>query len=530
MTRTTDTPSVAPTLDISDGDGLPLGGSAAQRSEHADPCGEAAQAGGPEGVPLDIQRSNCWGKPDEGSRRRSRWAARVRLWETSLLVPVRCCGRFPAVMTDADGEVKQREAVELRARMIDGRRRAGYGGLMTCGSPWSCPRCSAMIAVARAGEIGNAVAACQHAGGTAYMITLTLRHRASDQLVDLWQLLRAGWRSTFGSAAWTGRKARRRRRSGSTWWEPATIGDRDRFGVGGYVRAVESTLSRPGFRGHGWHLHIHALLFLSDDAGDGLRDDVDAVLTRIFGRAVAVDREWVGRTVLLARIAERWGAGVERAGGRAPLGGGLDIRPVTDGGAEYLGSYLTKSTYDSAWSIGDEIAGATAKDGRGRGQITPFELLGELVEENTRYFTRTAWVVSELPTLVESAKPWAEQYTLDTSTGELTPLLVPDGWARWHEWELATRGHRQIEWSRGRDPWWRAVLEARGRTADETDEEIADSDLGGIILGEISRASWLLRMTRKPLWLTQLLDVVERDGAAAAQTWAADRGIDYSTR
>jgi hypothetical protein len=81
---------------------------------------------------------------DSAERRRVRWAARAMLWQASSLKAVRCCGRM--LHNDAIGDPDDGQNVVVRRREVDGRMVASYQGLMTCGSVWSCPRCSAVIA------------------------------------------------------------------------------------------------------------------------------------------------------------------------------------------------------------------------------------------------------------------------------------------------------------------------------------------------------------------------------------------------
>lgn len=91
---------------------------------------------------------------DAGERRRVRWAARAMLWQASSLKAVRCCGRM--LHNDGIGDPDDGQSVVVRRREVDGRMVASFQGLMTCGSVWACPRCSAVIAHTRAAEIGAA--------------------------------------------------------------------------------------------------------------------------------------------------------------------------------------------------------------------------------------------------------------------------------------------------------------------------------------------------------------------------------------
>ena len=64
----------------------------------------------------------------------------------------------------------------------DGSRSAGYSGLASCGSIWACPQCAAKIATRRADELSKVMRAVDEAGGSAFLLTLTMRHPAGDRL------------------------------------------------------------------------------------------------------------------------------------------------------------------------------------------------------------------------------------------------------------------------------------------------------------------------------------------------------------
>jgi hypothetical protein len=64
----------------------------------------------------------------------------------------------------------------------DGTRSAAYGGLKTCGSVWCCPVCAAKIATRRADELATVMRAVDELGGSAFLLTLTMRHDRGDRL------------------------------------------------------------------------------------------------------------------------------------------------------------------------------------------------------------------------------------------------------------------------------------------------------------------------------------------------------------
>ena len=250
----------------------------------------------------------------------------------STLPRVRSCG-FDVVGASDVG-------VRVAADPTTGHRRAGFIGLETCGNAAVCPVCSAKVAAQRVEEMRRAVGHHLATGGTAAMLTLTMRHRRGDALADLWDGLAGAWRAATGTGAF--------RR------------DREEFGVLGWARAVEATHGA-----NGWHLHIHAVLFFH-------------------GKPTAADLGTLGH-----RVFDRWRDWLRGHGYRTPIAtrGGLDIRAAYgDDIPTLLASYLTKAggeaaaavdTTATADAVGMEAAGAPFKRGR-LGNRSPWEILGTL--------------------------------------------------------------------------------------------------------------------------------------------------------
>lgn len=115
------------------------------------------------------------------------------------------------------------------------------------------------------------------------------------------------------------------------------------------TRVVEATYGAPTRGGNGWHLHIHALVFTASGMGSALRSE----LPLCFG---GIDREWIARNAFAASVHERWLSGLRKAGFRSPGSVAVDVRDVAMDGAEYVGRYLSKATYDAATKLGFEIA------------------------------------------------------------------------------------------------------------------------------------------------------------------------------
>jgi hypothetical protein len=181
--------------------------------------------------------------------------------------------------------------------------------------------CARTIAGQRSAELREVLGAVAAAGGSAALITLTMRHRDGQRLADLWAALSAAWR-----AVTSGRRIER---------------ERAQFGVLGFVRVVEATHGA-----HGWHVHVHALV-----AFDG---PVSAELAHVLGEG------WF----------DRWSRALVRKGLAAPLEdrGGLDVRMVDMGvgSLDAMAEYLAKITA--------EITSSSAKDAR-NGNRSPFAIL-----------------------------------------------------------------------------------------------------------------------------------------------------------
>lgn len=483
-------------------------GGAAARSA----CAEGQSVDGASGASaLGSTQNYCFttgldaGVVASAEKRRDRWSARAMLWQASSLKAVRCCGRM--LHNDAVGDPDDGQAVAIKRREVNGQSIASYQGLMTCGSVWSCPRCSAVIAHTRASEIAAAVRECHRQGGSVYLLTLTMRHTSKDRLAQLWDGLSAGWRSAFGTRKWTGQRARTVERAGKTTYVRAHVGDAELFDVAGMTRVVEATYGAPTRGGNGWHLHIHALVFTASGMESALRSE----LPRWFN---GLDREWFARNAFAARIHERWSNGLNKAGFRSPGSVAVDVRDVASDGADYVGRYLSKATYDAATKMGFEIVGGQMeKSARTERNRTPFEILADLASSvDARGFgvrTPRHWSVVEA-----GQGDWA---VIDSDSGEVVSVTPPGEWAVWHEWEQASKGRRQLLWSRKRkepsskrEVLWNTLLSARGCTAEQSDEAVAATDAGGETVGEISRADWYKVVVWRPELMADLLQMAER--------------------
>lgn len=249
-------------------------------------------------------------KADESLREKYR--ARRDLSPITTLRRVSRCGR---VSTNEGGTV----ALRYTPGGGEDAGTAGLGGLVTCGSLWACPVCSAKISARRAQELEHLITWNAERGGTVALLTLTMRHHAGHRLRDLRRGLSAAWRHVTGSRGWKDAKKRL---------------DMD------YVRGIEATHGRSG-----WHLHIHTLL--------------------VFPQDVAAEIP-----ALTVEVWTRWVAGLAKRGFDATLQHGVDVR-VGTGALEQLGRYISKLAF--------ETAGARWKHGK-NGSRTPFQILADALD------------------------------------------------------------------------------------------------------------------------------------------------------
>jgi len=182
--------------------------------------------------------------------------------------------------------------------------------------------------------------------------------------------------------------------------------------------------------------------------------------------ALLIWREAIGQPqaeVIGQRMWRRWTKALRRNGfDSLEKSGGLDVRmaSLNPGTGSGLHDYFTK--------LAHEIADGQAKLATGGGR-TPFQLLADAVNG------------------------------------------LADEVDRWHEWEQASKGRRQMEWSRGR----RDLRQWAGLGAEQTDEEIAEEELTGEDLVLLAPDSWR-QLRQQPDQVCELLEATERAGLDAA--------------
>lgn len=244
-------------------------------------------------------------------------ASQEWLWSNSSRKSVRCCGKVP---------LNGVNAVSLQATKVEGGGvRGRFAGLRQCANAHVCPVCSSVINAGRADEVARALTKWRevHPGGSVAFLTLTMRHQQGDSLADLWDALSYAWGRVTGGKAW--------------------VNDQTRYGLGGWVRVVETTHGT-----HGWHIHIHAAL-LSDKPLD------QEALTSLG------DSVW-----------RRWEAGLKARDLSALKGPGVDIRRGY--GNSGLARYFTKA---ANVGLASELTQGNAKESK-NGNRTPFAILADL--------------------------------------------------------------------------------------------------------------------------------------------------------
>lgn len=212
--------------------------------------------------------------------------------------------------------------------------RCHFGGLETCGSPWTCPVCAAKISERRKLEIRQAVDTHIAAGGGVEMLTLTVRHGRMDVLSTMMMQLR---------------KALSGMREHRTYKRI-----RQEFGVIGSIRALEVTHGNA----NGWHPHFHELW--------------------LFSAPLSIRQ----RMSLRSQLFQIWQRSSVSAGLPAPSSKrGVHIQPAKSA-AEYIGKWGT----EPRWEIGSELAKANAKrslsNKKGK---TPFDLLRDYSENQDKH-------------------------------------------------------------------------------------------------------------------------------------------------
>lgn len=217
---------------------------------------------------------------------------------------------------------KERVSMCLRSRNGDyvsvHRHRATnksfYGGLMVCGSVWTCPVCAAKISEKRRSELDHAFTSHKNDNGKIAMLTLTFSHNRFDDLADIIY--------KFGQAT-------QKFMSGKAYQNI-----RNELGLIGRVRVYEVTYGSNGF-----HPHAHIALFYTND--------VDLIKMRI-------------------KMFELWEKACLKIGLSTNFEHGLNLQS-----SEHAEDYLSKH---GTWSLEQELSKSHIKKAK-NGSLSPFDFL-----------------------------------------------------------------------------------------------------------------------------------------------------------
>jgi hypothetical protein len=331
---------------------------------------------------------------------------------------------------------------------------AGYSGLMHCGFA-TCPNCAPQIGAVRREDINAAVTNHRAMGGEVLMLTMTLRHNRRQSFETLRAALSKCW-----DAATSGRGWRR---------------DREEAGIVGVTRVWEEKWSIST----GWHLHVHALLFVRDVGPDSTPCGV------FFPQRFAPRRnrplggsEGGDPQTLLASLFGRWQRKALEMGLDAPLLRGQDLHVVTGEDVDVLGGYFAKQATEDGARTAEEIAWELSNpDGKSRGEsFTPAEIRSLAVDGD------------------------------------------PQMQALWGEYEQGMAGRRTIAWTRG-------LRDLLGLDEEKSDQEIVDEADGGDVVLSMTAKTWW-KFARQDGMRFELLRRVTEDGAASAVAWARSAGFE----
>lgn len=462
------------------------------------------------------------------SGRASRWRRRSQVQEITSIGRVRRCGsmRDPQAGT----------VLVLTDRGEQGRT-AGIEGLVSCGSVWSCPVCAAKVAAKRAEELATVLDKVHESGGSAFMLTLTIKHSAGDRLgLSKDERHRRGvldrrrkWRQRLDKIA--DRRDHREVAEAKGWdvdkhqadaddIAEASIrkdirkNDPDFASVGRAAREQRERDERELVELNGkqgcwdavtgaWHAATSGRAWAEAQDRAGLlgwvrvtevTDGGSPAVIRALGpeahglsgngwhvhvHALLCFRDDVSEEYAAAALGAgmhaRWAATARELGFDSSEQHGWDLRKTRRGDGDNLHSYFVKQAH--------EVTGAHRKEGRRRGGRTPMQLLAEAVES------------------------YAVEHV-----------------ARWWEWETAAQGRRQLTWSTGA----RSLRALAGLGAEQTDEQVADESLDGEQrLGlPHDTARWLRSHDMYP----GLLDAAEVGGLDGARRWMAGHGLEWDDK
>lgn len=211
--------------------------------------------------------------------------------------------------------------------------KAFYTGLMSCGSVWNCPVCSAKISERRRSEMQTGLNLAQESGLKPFLITLTNSHGIGDDLADIKskQL-----------------KALQKLSSGKN----SIKNTLQRYGINqcGYIRTYEVTHGKK----NGFHPHFHIIVFIDSDI------DTPLIIEDL--------KKWYFK---------RWYSSCQKVG--LPLPNekhGVDVK-----NGDFAARYVTK------WGLADEMTKTLHKKNKKDG-LSPWGLLQAIFDNDNPDYPR----------------------------------------------------------------------------------------------------------------------------------------------
>jgi hypothetical protein len=254
----------------------------------------------------------------EKMRRLNRWALQSAARELMPREGVSFCLRRRGFDHDA-----KRFFSDVQVLYAEHLKRAHYGHLFICGSPWMCPICSAKISERRRVELAQAI---ENSDFHFALASFTLQHSIEDSLKSSLDALLHARHLIKRHRAWENFK-------------------RD-FGIVGTISSLETTY---GVNGH--HPHSHNLLVARRRLDAGIVHDVLFPLYR----AALSERD---RSATAAR--------------------GLDVRTAQSDVALYISKFGHEPKNPKrpfGWTIEHELTKSVSKMSRGDHGFTPLDLL-----------------------------------------------------------------------------------------------------------------------------------------------------------
>lgn len=247
-------------------------------------------------------------------------------------------------------------------RQVDGNN-ARFGNLISCGSVWSCPVCSAKITESRREDMQKAQSAWLMDGGSCLLMTLTFPHESDMPLDELLEKFANAldhyknsktYKRIFGTAhALINQKINK--------GKPLKNIIKGEFSRLGTVRSLEVTHGV-----NGWHPHVHEVLFMGDDA---LLHSTRAKDELTHQWVISLRNAGLGSHDKLESMYQH----------------SFDIR-----GGDFVSDYIHKFGREplqvNGWTIAHEVTKANSKMGKNARKIgdeyhyTPFQLLAFAAE------------------------------------------------------------------------------------------------------------------------------------------------------